>query len=180
MTREPLQITAGDNLDWSIYDPDYLPADGWTLKYALRGPVALDITSTAAGDSHLIAVAGSITKDYAPGSYSWARYFAKLDGSRTTTATGRITITPDLVLQGAGYDGRSHAEKVLEAIERVIEGRATRGDQELQFDGKKIVKMTVQELIALRQKYRAELRAERNKQLKKSGRATGRTIKFRM
>lgn len=180
MLKEPLEITAGDSLSWSIYDADYLPADGWTLKYALRGPVAIDFASTPDGDSHTVNVPGSVSKDYGPGSYSWARYFEKADGTRATRATGRITIKPDLVAVEGIYDGRSHAEKVLEAIERVIEGRASTGDQEVTIDGNRLVKMSVTELIALRQKYRAELRAERNRQLKKSGRSTGRIIKFRM
>lgn len=180
MLIEPLEITAGDILQWELYLSDYLPSDGWTLKYALRGPVAIDFSSTPDGQSHKIDIPGDTSKGYAAGSYSWARYVEKADGSRVTLATGRIKINPDLVSQVAGYDGRSHAEKVLEAIERVIEGRASKGDQELAFDGKKIVKMTVQELITLRQKYRNEVRAERGKQLKKSGRKTGRIIKFRL
>jgi len=180
MIVEPLEITAGDKVSWSLYLADYLPADGWTLKYALRGPAVIDVETTADGSSHLVAVAGNTSKDWATGLYSWARYVQHTDTTRVTLATGRLKINPDLVAAGEGYDGRSHAEKVLEAIERVIEGRATRGDQELQFDGKKIVKMTVAELIQLRQQYRNEVRAEKNRQLKKSGRSTGRIIKYKL
>lgn len=174
MEKEPLIITAGDRLTWTIYDPDYLPAVGWTMKYALRGPAVINFTSTPDGSSHEIDVPGSTSKDYAPGTYSWARYVEKADGTRETLATGRLTIKPDLVATGANYDGRSHAEKVLESIERIIEGRATRGDQELMFDNKKIVKMNVEELIKLRQYYKQELRSESGGQ-----RSARRTIKVR-
>ena len=180
MIVEPLEITAGDSVSWSLYLADYLPSGGWTLKYALRGPDVIDIDTTPDGESHKVDVAGSVSKDWAAGNYSWARYVEHTDTTRVTLATGRIKIHPDLIAAAAGFDGRSHAEKVLEAIERVIEGRATRGDQELQFDGKKIVKMTVSELIQLRQQYRNEVRTERNRQLKKSGRSSGRIIKYRL
>uniref|UniRef100_A0A831XDR5 Uncharacterized protein n=1 Tax=Geobacter metallireducens TaxID=28232 RepID=A0A831XDR5_GEOME len=180
MMNEPSEITAGDHITWTRYDADYLPADGWTLKYALRGPAAINLVSTPDGDSHIIDIPGSASKDFAPGAYSWAGYYEKSDGTRVTRYTGRIKIAPDLVAATVGYDGRSHAEKVLEAIERVIEGRATRGDQELTFDGKRIVKMTVAELIQLRQQYRNEVQAERRRAAAKAGRRTGRTIKYRM
>lgn len=178
MEKEPLEITAGDRLTWTIYDPEYLPSDGWTLHYAIRGPGSIDLTSTPDGGSHAIDVPGSTSKDYSPGSYSWARYFAKADGSRVTRTTGRLTIRPDLVAQGAGYDGSSHAERVLAAIERVIEGRATRGDQELQFDGKRITKMTVEQLIKLRQQYRLEVKSEQAKQAGRSGRSRKILVRF--
>jgi hypothetical protein len=180
MLYEPLEITAGDHLTWTRYLSDYLPSAGWTLKYALRGSVAINIASTADGESHLVDVPGTTSKDYPAGTYSWAGYVEHTDGRRVTLYTGRMKINPDLVAQAAGYDGRSHAEKVLESIERVIEGRATRGDQELVFDGKRITKMTVAELIQLRQQYRNEVRAEQAKRNVKNGRKTGRIIKFRM
>ena len=180
MIVEPLEITAGDKVSWPLYLADYLPGAGWTLKYALRGPAVIDIDATPDGDSHLVDVAGTVSKDWAAGNYSWARYVQHTDTTRVTLATGRLKINPDLVAAAAGFDGRSHAEKVLESIERVIEGRATRGDQELQFDGKKIIKMTVAELIQLRQQYRNEVGAQRNKQLKKSGRSSGRIIKYKL
>lgn len=180
MKVEPLEITAGDRLSWGIYLTDYLPSDGWTLKYALRGPVSIDFYTTPDGDRHLVDVPGTTSKDYAPGTYSWARYVQKADGTRETITTGRMVVKPDLVAAGANFDGSSHAERVLAAIERVIEGRASKGDQELWFENKKLVKMTVAELLNLRQHYRLELNAEKKKQLAKSGRRTGRTIKFRM
>lgn len=180
MTNEPSEITAGDHITWTRYDAAFLPSDGWTLKYAFRGPAAINLVSTPDGTSHVIDIPGNTSKDFAAGAYSWAGYYEKSDGTRVTRYTGRLKINPDLVAATAGFDGRSHAEKVLEAIERVIEGRATRGDQELSFDGKRIVKMTVAELIQLRQQYRNEVRAERARAAAKAGRRTGRIIKYRM
>ena len=180
MTNEPSEITAGDHIAWTRYDADYLPLDGWVLKYALRGPAVINLSSTPDGDYHNIDIPGNTSAGYTAGVYSWAAYFEKADGTRVTRVTGRLTINPDLVAVGAGYDGSTHAERVLAAIERVIEGRATRGDQELSFDGKRIVKMTVAELIQLRQQYRNEVRAERARAAIKAGRRTGRIIKYRM
>lgn len=180
MTNEPSEITAGDHITWTRYNADYLPSAGWVLKYALRGPAAINLVSAPDGDYHVIDIPGNTSAAYAAGAYSWAGYYEQPDGTRVTCHTGRITINPDLVTAAAGYDGSTHAERVLAAIERVIEGRATRGDQELSFDGKRIVKMTVAELIQLRQQYRNEVRAERARAAVKAGRRTGRIIKYRM
>lgn len=180
MAQEPLEITAGDHVTWFVYDPYHLPSDGWELRYALRGPVAINLVSTPDVSSHKIDIPGASSAAYAAGSYSWARYFVKADGTRETAATGRLVIRPDLVAAGAGYDGSTHAERTLAAIERVIEGRASRGDWETEIDGTRIKKMTVAELIQLRQQYRNEVRAEKARQRGRTGRNTGRIIKFRM
>lgn len=175
---EPSEITAGDRITWTRYDAAYLPSDGWVLKYALRGPAAINLSSTPDGSSHVIDIPGNTSKGFAPGAYSWAGYYEKADGTRVTRHTGRLKITPDLVMAVAGYDGRSHAERVLEAIERVIEGRATRGDQELQFEGKKITKMTVDELLKLRQRYKLEVKAEQSGRAGRGGRRRKVLVRF--
>lgn len=180
MAQEPMEITAGDHVKWSVYDPEHLPDDGWELRYAIRGPAAIDLISTPDASSHNIDIPGATSAAYAAGSYSWARYFRKADGTRETACTGRLTVRPDLVSAVAGFDGSTHAERTLAAIERVIEGRASKGDWETEIDGIRIKKMTVEELIRLRQYYRNEVRVQQAKQRGKTGRKTGRIIKFRM
>jgi hypothetical protein len=170
---EPAVITAGDTITWTRSLADYPPSSGWVLNYALRGPSAIDISGTTSGGNHLINVPSSTSSAWVDGRYSIQGYVTN-GSNRVTVYSDSITIKPDLVAQNAGYDGRSHVKKVLDAIEAVIEGRATKGDQQLTIDGTTLVKMTATELLDLRSKYkneyRKELQAARVAQGKNSGR----------
>lgn len=175
--REPLEVAAGDTIIWTRILADYQPTDGWALKYALRGPDVVDIVADADGSSHLVTInPADLT---VAGTYLVQGYVEK-DGERHTVYSGRLKVAPDLVAAVAGYDGRSHAQKVIDAIEAVIEGRASKDQQELQIDGERLVRIPFEELLRVRQRYRHELAAEAARERRKQGRGSGRTIKFRL
>lgn len=165
---EPSVITAGDTITWSRSLPDYPVSSGWVLKYALRGPTAIDIVGGSVGGNHLITVDNIASALYVEGNYTVQGYVTN-GSSRVTVYSGSITIKPDLVTAAAGYDGRSHVKKVLDSIEAVIEGRASRGDQELTIDGTRLVKMTTDDLLKLRLTYFNLYRQETNANRRAAG-----------
>ena len=89
--------------------------------------------------------------------------------------SGRTEITINLANTNA--DLRSHAKKVLDAIEAVIEGRATIDQSSFSLGGRSLSRMSVEELMTFRDRYKAEYMKEiklariRNKQ------GSGNTIK---
>ena len=128
-TIEPAEIVAGDTLSWRREDltADY-PACSWTLTYVLAGPQKHTISASADPDfpeAFLVSVPAADTANYQAGNYWWAAYVSK-DAERYQIATGQITVKENLSAASAGYDGRSHARKVLDALEAVLEGKATR------------------------------------------------------
>jgi len=59
---EPIQITAGDTLSWQRSFSNYPASAGWQLTYELRGNgQAIEFSSTANGDTHVILVSAAIT-----------------------------------------------------------------------------------------------------------------------
>lgn len=174
-TLEPSVITAGDTIQWSRSLPDYPASAGWTLKYALRGPAVIDIVADA---TQLVTVAASASSAWVAGDY-FIQGFVVKGTSQYTVYSGRITINPNLALAGANYDGRSHAKRVLDAIEAVIEGRASRGDQETTIDGTRLVKMTAEQLRGLRSYYRNEYQSELRRENVKNGKRSGRRVLVR-
>lgn len=172
---EPAVITAGDTITWSRSLPDYPASGGWVLHYALRGATAIDIIAAASGADHLVAVAPAASAGYADGLYTMQGYVTN-GSARYTIYSGPITIRPDLAASSTAYDGRSHVKKVLDAIESVIEGRATKGDQQLTIDGTTLVKMTAVELLALRTRYQGEYRKELQAARVAQGKNSGRKI----
>jgi len=166
-TTEPVEIVAGETLQWTKTLADY-PASTWTLSYEFRGAGSFSITATASGSDHAVSVAYATTDAYPVGDYWWTSYVT--DGtSRYRVDTGQTAVVKDLTDATAGYDGRTHAERTLAAIEAAIEGRATKADSEITIGDRKIKRMPPSELLQWRAAYRAEVKAEQKAARRKRG-----------
>lgn len=153
--KEPSEVRAGDTVKWKKYIADYMPADGWTLYYAINNSSALiEITTSDNGDGyHLVNEAPATTDLWAAGVYKWQSYVS--DGTdRYTIETGTIEILPDLT--DAATDTRSIVKRTLDAIEAVIENRASIDQQSYTIAGRSLSRMSVEELLTLRDKYKSE------------------------
>lgn len=179
-TIEPLEIIAGDTLTWKKSLPDYPATSGYTLKYRLINAAGkIDITATASGDDHLINVSAATTAAYTPGTYTWTSFIEKgADASleRYTIMTGTIIVKPSLATQTAGYDTRSHVKKVLDALDSLIEGKASRDAMQISIAGQTITKMSPEELIKWRSHYARLYQQELAAENINKGLASGRKI----
>jgi len=131
------ELIAGDTLDFLDSVPEYPPADGWTLKYQLvprfttptQAPITL--TATTSGSDYRVQEAAGVTATWKPGAYTWARWVEKAGPIRQSLGDGQILIKTDPAAAVQGYDGRSHERKMLDAIEAVIESRASSTQREM-------------------------------------------------
>jgi hypothetical protein len=154
-------VSAGSDFSARVLLPER-PAPLWTVTAFLRGVISIDILSIPDGAAHMLEADASETTTWLPGRY-WYELRAT-DGSDTlTVARGELTVRHDMALQGAGYDGRSHARRVLDAIEAVIEGRATKDQQSYTINNRQLALTPIKDLLMLRDRYRAELRQKRGK-----------------
>lgn len=157
-TLEPTEINAGDTATWSRTLADHPASAGWALSYVLINATAkISISSTAGGDDHLVLVAASATAGWTAGVYDWRARVTK-SGEVYTVGQGRITVLPSLSASTA--DLRSHARKTLDAIESVIEGRASQDVLEYQIAGRSLKRIPVADLLVLRDRYRSEVARE--------------------
>ena len=181
-TTEPQQIRAGDTLTWKKTISDYPASEGWTLKYALVNSTnKIVIESTADGSDHLISESSATTLLYSAGIYKWVSYVDNADSDRYTISQGTVEILPDLATQEDGYDTRSHAKTMLDAIEDILEGAGTAKSIDIvskNLGGHSITRDR-EKLMQWRNYYKAEytkeLRAERAAQ----GKTAGGTAKVR-
>ena len=156
-TQEPAVIAAGDTAKWRRSLPAYPASAGWTLSYTLvRAATRITFSASADGDLHLVNVPASTTTAWTAGTYTWRAQVSKA-GEVYTISTGTLSIRPNFA---TATDGRSHARKVLDGIEAVIEGRATSEVGEYQIAGRSLKYIPIPELLALRDKYRAEVLRE--------------------
>ncbi len=156
-TVEPAQIIAGDTLKFQIALGDYSANEGWTLTYTLvNAAQRITFAAAADGSDHLVTVAATTTAAYAVGSYDWRAQVSKA-GEVFTVRTGRVEVVSAFA---AATDGRSHVRKVLDAIEARLENRATSEVLEYEIAGRRLRYIPMADLLALRDKYRAELARE--------------------
>jgi hypothetical protein len=161
-TKEPAELVVGDTWQWTKSLGDY-PANAapaWALTYYLRSAAGeISIAAVASGADHAVSVAKATTAAYKPGYYGWD---AIVDNGteRHFVGHGALTVKPDPTKTGAGFDPRSHARKVLEAIEAVIEKRATKDQEEYSIGGRSLKRTPVEELMELKNFYKGEVMRE--------------------
>lgn len=180
MPKEPSIIYRGETLGWirPAAETTYVDADGnsvecqaseWTLKYRYAGPAgAFEISAVAYGGDFSASATAAATANYPVGAYSWIAIVEKGSGpslERHIIDTGTCEVMEGPTEYIAGLDRRSHAKKVLDAIEAVILNRATADQLAYSINGRSLQKTPLPDLLKLRSLYMAEyereLRAER-------------------
>lgn len=147
------------------------PAPDWSAVLLLRGPASIDVPASADGAQHLFRVDAVETAPWAAGVYGWS-IRAERGVDLVEVCCGQTTIAADFAAAAPGVDLRSHAQKVLAALEAVIENRATLDQQKYTINNRELWRTPLPELLAFRNQYRAQVRAEQ-------ARARGNTSLFR-
>jgi hypothetical protein len=170
----PGTITAGLTLDRVVALDCYPASEGWALYVALRGPDAIDLTATVEDGKHKLRAEAAVTAGWAPGRYSYTARVTKGDDVFQADA-GVLEILPDLNSQLPGFDGRTHAERVLDAIEAVLAHRATLDQERYRINNRELYRTPIAELLKLRDTYRAEVQQEQMRA--RGGKYFGRAVR---
>lgn len=160
--NEPDYIIAGFTSKWKKYYPDYLP-DTWTLKYALKktGTVPVTFSSTADNDYHLIELSATASAAYEAGNYQFQAYVEnESTGEKLFLEAGSIEIKASFMSAASNYDPRSHAQKCLDAIKAVIEGRASQNQAEVKVGDKELKYYSFSQLLTFKEYYEDQVKAE--------------------
>lgn len=159
----PGRVIAGDSLkvDRADLARDYSSADGYSLSYSfvpMAGGTPATIAATGGIDTWSLAVPAATTEDWAPGEWRWAAKVAN-GADRLTVDCGTLRVEPDPT--DVDVDSRSHARRVLDAIELAIEGRASKTTLETTLaDGRQIKHMNHADLLVMRKAYAGMVAAE--------------------
>lgn len=184
-TQEPNELVVGDFWSWKRDDltTDY-PTDSYSLSYEFHcdsgggGSHQFTINATEANSTYYIEVPAATTANYNPHDYIWGAYITKTSNSeRIQIDEGKTTLLPNLADTNA--DLRSHAKIVLDAIEAVIQGRATIDQSSMSIAGRSLSRLTVDELMTFRDRYKAEYLKECKEARIKNKQSSGNSIKVR-
>jgi hypothetical protein len=156
MTIFPSSASAGLTFDRTATLTAF-PAPDWQLSAVLRGPGAINLQAAPEGNGHRFRVLAGDTAEWAAGTY-WYSIRATDGTDVIEVESGDIIIKPDLAAMTAGHDGRAHVQKVLDAIEAVLEKRATLDQERYRINNRELYRTSIPDLLQLRDRYRTELR----------------------
>lgn len=168
----PTEVRAGDTIKWRRELSDYPASDSWQLKFTLVGSAGVYSGDAAAdGDDHLVTIPAATSTTYTAGLYTLTEYVTN-GSERYTIGTRDLRILADLAGATAATDTRSHARKMVDAIEAWLESRAPVAGS-LEIAGRKIQHYPIADLLKLRDRYKLEAQRE---SAAASGGRTGRLL----
>jgi hypothetical protein len=179
---EPTEIVVGDFLQWkrSSLVSDY-PAADYSAEYVARisgGSSEIKIAGTGSLDYYLFTVASVDSGGFVAGSYYWQLEVTQTaTGNRVVVDQGEFAVSPDLDSDQA--DPRIHAEIMVAKIETILNGKADSDVSNYSIAGRSLTKLSFEELMDARDRYRREVVQHENKQRALRGKSTGATIKVR-
>lgn len=162
----PKKIVAGDTFSYTVTSNTYTDSDGYTVYLKFRGAGTIDITGTSSDDTTFeLTETAANTRGWRAGYYKYIVYAS--DGTNEyTLETGAVTIELRADLDHT-TDVRTHAQKVLAALEAQLEGKASKDQQSYSINGRQITRYSVEDLLKFRAMYRKEVKAEQGKVITK-------------
>lgn len=159
--NEPAELRAGFTWQWKRQDlPDY-PAPTWTLKYAFKNAAQhFEVTADADGSNFSVTLSASTTGGYTAGKYSWVAW-VESGSEKHQIDQGWLRVLASFT-GATALDDRSHARKMLDAIEAALEGKATSSQLDaISYSiGTRSKSFAPELLLKLRARYEVEVAAE--------------------
>ena len=153
-------------------------ASGWSLTYSFRGQQGaggIDVAATAAGTGWTMALTSAQTAALNIGTsvatWPWQAW-CQSGSKRISVGNGVLRVQPNLAGLAAGtvFDGRSQAEKDLDAIRAELTARVSGGlTLEYTIGSRSLKKEPTASLMALEQRCLRIIARERNAQAAANG-----------
>ena len=160
-TTLPDRIPAGLDFQATVSIAAY-PATQWQLSAILRGPQAINLSSTPDDTAFVFAAPAATTSTWTPGNY-WFSLRATMGSALMDAGSGQLTIIPDLSTVTEPYDGRTPNEIALAAIDAVLAKRASQDQQRYMIGGRELWRTPIADLMKLRGYYAMRVSRERAK-----------------
>ncbi len=174
--EEPLQIVAGSTARWRRKLKNYEPPT-WSLTYLFANATdSFSISGADNGDgTHIIDVPPATTAAYVVGDYQYI--VRATDGAEEfDVGTGSLKVKPNMT---AAVDSRSHVKTVLDALQAMIEGKASKDQLSYSIQGRSLSRMGPEELMNWHGKYVTWWKQEMAADRLNKGLDTGNKIKVR-
>jgi hypothetical protein len=162
-TVVPRKLSAGTTWQWTRRYND-VPT-GATVEFFFLGKVSFKITATEVSGEWTVDVDEAVTGAYTAGTYRWEAR-ATAGGDEWLLERGYIEVLLDASAPALiGTDQRSFNERMLEALEAMVEGTATSIGVDVQsykIGSRELTRMNRTELLKWLNIFRMRVRMERN------------------
>lgn len=173
----PKTLTVGVSTDFVANHPDY-KSDDWNLVFNLAGADIIPATTTPQDGDWLVAIAGTDTADLDPGPYYWSARVVK-EGIARSIGAGNLTLVADLATVDTPFDGRSHAQKILDGLYAAFEKMSQGAIASYSIEGRNATYRTLEELTTAIDYWKRQVRLEQAEQDRLQGKPSSRTAKVR-
>lgn len=174
-TQLPAELQVGDYWAWKRTDlASSYPLADYSLKYIFylvsgSTPSNFTIDASESGGEYVFATSSTVKPI---GDYKWTAVITKTSGSVAAVIdTGYVTVISDAI--------RSHTKLVLDSLEAVIANRATMDQSSMSIAGRSLSRMSVDELMQFRDRYKMDWLKEVKKARVKNNQGSGNNIKVR-
>lgn len=175
----PSVIRAGDTVVWTdrsgrdnLGNP--VTSGDYSLTYYLRTNAASEgatVVGTPDKDGWKFTISSSVSAGFDAGIWFF-QAVASSAGQTLTLGAGQVTVEASLAFSGspAAYDGRSQAEKDLEAVTGAIRAMISGGAvQRYQIGGRELWKIPMADLLLLQSRLKAEVAREKKAEMMANG-----------
>jgi len=173
----------GDFIQWKKANiaEDY-PTATHSAEYVARitggGSNEIKLAGTETDGYYLFTVDSDTSADFAVGRYHWQLEITETSsGNRIVVERGEFEAIPDLDVNQS--DPRTHADIMLAKIETILEGKADSDVGSYSIAGRSLTKMSFDELMVARDRYKREVLQHQREELIKRGKASANTVKVR-
>jgi hypothetical protein len=164
---EPQEIVAGDTVLWTKSLADFLPSDGWALKYRLTNApanaeiTAANIVATANAAGYWDVVIAAASTSVAAGTWRLIGWVLLASGERHVVYDDVLSVLPDAAA-ATPANLLTPNERILAAIDARLLGRVTADQETVQVNGSALTRIPIQELSVLRGVYAAKVWREKH------------------
>lgn len=175
----PAQIRAGDTVKWrddaardNLGNP--IDSGSWTLTYYLRTNTASEgatVVGVPFGQGWELTIAAATSAGFDAGQWFW-QAVATSGSDSVTLGAGQLEVLPALNYSGqpAAFDGRTQAQKDLDAVQAAVRAMVAGGAvAEYSIGSRRLKKMEMADLLQLESKLKAEVKREQAAALAANG-----------
>lgn len=168
VNKPPSRIHAGDSAAWLVNFPEYRPDQGWVLAYRLSNQSASYVVNAQAlGDDFEVKITATQSRSFTAGKYTLIGYVTKVaTDERVVVSETSLEVNPDIT---QAIDRRSQAERTLEAVRALLEGKANEDQQMLQYNGRTLSRYTISDLLTFESRLARTVAREKSRKAGQKG-----------
>lgn len=156
--RPPVELALGESFAWVSSFVSRSAADGWACSVYFRGPEEVDVVGVVDGSSFSFAFTSSTFGR--AGAYQWQAIATK-GAERIVVDGGRLWLLANLEQTTNLGDATTHAERMVDRLEKSLEGTTDRNVLSYTIAGRSIERIPIEELESMLARYRRRMRTEK-------------------